>query len=381
MKKDFYEVLGVSKTATADEIKKAYRKLALQYHPDKNPGNKEAEEKFKEAAEAYSVLSDPEKRKRYDQFGEAGLGGAGGFGGAGMSMEDIFSNFGDIFGGIFGGGFGGSGGGRTRRVMRGSNLRVTIKLTYEEIAEGVEKKIKVKKAVPCDTCKGTGAKDGTAFKTCPSCNGQGRVVHTQQSIFGMMQQVSDCPHCHGEGKVITERCPKCNGEGLVYQEEVISIPIPAGVEDGMQLSVAGKGNAAPRGGINGDLLVVIQEIPHKDFQRDHQNLHYTLPVSYMDAGLGASVEVPTLGGKAKIKIEAGTPSGKLLRLRGQGFPSIQRGMPKGDMIVSVHVVVPKHLDKEEKAMLEKMREMPAFQVDRAKFKEPGFFERMKEYFG
>lgn len=387
-KRDYYEVLGVAKTATAEEIKKAYRKLAIQYHPDKNPGNKEAEEKFKEAAEAYSVLSDPEKRKRYDQFGQAGLGGAGGFGGGrghGMSMEDIFSQFGDIFGSF--GGFGGFGGfssgsqGRTRRVMRGSDLRVKLKLTLEEIAQGVEKKIKVKKAVSCPRCQGTGAKDGKAFKTCETCHGQGRVVHTQQTILGMMQQVSECPSCHGQGKVITDRCPECNGEGVVYQDEIISIDIPAGVEAGMQLSVAGKGNAAPRGGINGDLLVLIEEVEHKDFQRDHQNLHYTLPISYMDAALGATVEVPTLGGKAKIKIEAGTPSGKLLRLRGQGFPSIQRGMPKGDMIVSVHVVVPRHLNKEEKELLEKMRGMPDFQADASKHKEPGFFERMKEYFG
>lgn len=386
-KRDYYEVLGVAKTATPDEIKKAYRKLALQYHPDRNPGNKEAEEKFKEAAEAYGVLSDPDKRKRYDQFGHAGVGGAGGFGGgAGMSMDDIFSQFGDIFGsfggfGNFGGftGFGNRQGGRTKRAVRGSDLRVKLKLTLEEIANGVEKKIKVHKEVPCKTCGGTGAKNGTAFKTCDTCHGEGRVVHTQQTILGMMQQVGVCPTCHGEGKIITDRCPDCNGQGVVYADEVISIHIPAGVEDGMQLSVAGKGNAAPRGGINGDLLVLIEELPHAEFQRDHQNLHYTLPISYMDAALGTTVEVPTLGGKARIKIEPGTPSGKLLRLRGQGFPSVQRGMPKGDLIVCVNVVVPTNLNKEEKELLEKMKTMPGFQTSNAK-KEPGFFERMKEYF-
>lgn len=378
-KRDYYEVLGVAKGASADEIKKAYRKLALKYHPDRNPGDKEAEEKFKEAAEAYGVLSDPEKKQRYDQFGHAGMSGAGGFGGgAGMSMEDIFSQFGDIFSGFGFSGFGG--GGRSRRpVSRGSDLRVTLKLTLEEIAKGVEKKIKVHKAVSCPDCHGTGAKNGTAMKTCETCHGQGQVVSRQQTILGVMQQVHVCPSCHGTGKTITERCPKCGGQGVTYADEVISIQIPAGVEAGMQLSVSGKGNAAPQGGINGDLLVLIEELPHTEFQRDHQNLHYTLPISYMDAALGCSVEIPTLTGKAKIKIEPGTPSGKLLRLRGQGFPSIQRGMPKGDLIVSVNVSVPKSLSKEEKALLEKMREMPGFAAHSDK-KEPGFFERMREYF-
>lgn len=379
-KRDYYEVLGVAKGASADEIKKAYRKLALKYHPDRNPGDKAAEEKFKEAAEAYGVLSDPEKKQRYDQFGHAGMGGAGGFGGmGGMSMEDIFSQFGDIFSGF---GFSGFGGGRSGRrpVAKGSDLRVTLKLSLEEIAAGVEKKIKVHKAVSCQDCHGTGAKNGTAMKTCETCHGQGQVVSRQQTILGVMQQVQVCPACHGSGKTITERCPKCSGQGVTYADEVISIHIPAGVEAGMQLSVSGKGNAAPQGGINGDLLVLIEEQPHKEFQRDHQNLHYTLPISYMDAALGCSLEIPTLGGKARIKIEPGTPSGKLLRLRGQGFPSIQRGMPKGDLIVYLNVSVPKSLSKEEKALLEKMREMPGFQVDKSKEKEPGFFDRMREYF-
>ncbi|MCM1169501.1 MAG: molecular chaperone DnaJ [Bacteroides sp.] len=380
-KRDYYEVLGVAKGASADEIKKAYRKLALKYHPDRNPGDKEAEEKFKEAAEAYGVLSDPEKKQRYDQFGHAGMGGAGGFGGGmgGMSMEDIFSQFGDIFSGFGFSGFGGGGRSGRRTVVKGSDLRVTLKLTLEEIASGVEKKIKVHKAVSCADCHGTGAKNGTAMKICETCHGQGQVVSRQQSIFGVMQQVHVCPTCHGTGKTITEKCPKCSGQGVTYADEVISIHIPAGVEAGMQLSVSGKGNAAPQGGVNGDLLVLIEELPHSEFQRDHQNLHYTLPISYMDAALGCSIEIPTLGGKARIKIEPGTPSGKLLRLRGQGFPSVQRGMPKGDLIVYVTVDVPKSLGKEEKALLEKMREMEGFRVKAGK-KEPGFFDRMKEYF-
>ncbi len=379
-KRDYYEVLGVGRQASADEIKKAYRKLALKYHPDRNPGDKEAEEKFKEAAEAYGVLSDAQKKQRYDQFGHAGMSGAGGFGGAGggMSMEDIFSQFGDIFSGF---GFSGFGGGRSSRrpVAKGSDLRVKLKLTLEEIATGVEKKIKVHKAVSCQDCRGTGAKNGTAMKTCQTCHGQGQVVRSQQSIFGMMQQVTVCPDCHGTGQIITDRCDKCGGEGVTYADEVISIHIPAGVEAGMQLSVSGKGNAAPQGGVNGDLLVLIEELPHEEFKRDHQNLHYTQPISYMDAALGCSLEIPTLGGKARIKIEPGTPSGKLLRLRGQGFPSIQRGMPKGDLIVCLNVTVPKSLDKEEKAVLEKMREMPGFTAKPDK-KEAGFFDRMKEYF-
>lgn len=384
-KRDYYEVLGVSKSASPEEIKKAYRKLAIKYHPDKNPGDKEAEEKFKEAAEAYDVLSNPDKKSRYDQFGHAGVDGAGGFGGgAGMNMEDIFSQFGDIFGGHFGDFFGGAfGGGRSRggrRVVKGTDLRVRIRLTLEEIALGAEKKIKVPKDVICSACGGTGAKDSNSIKTCDTCHGTGQVVQTMQTVFGTMQQASVCPKCHGEGKMITDPCHVCHGKGTVRDEEVISIKVPAGVEDGMQLSVSGKGNAAPRGGINGDLLVLIEEIPHEEFQRDHQNLHYTLSISYMDACLGAEVEVPTLTGKAKVKIEAGTPSGKLLRLRGQGFPSIQRGMPKGDLIVYVNVAVPKNLSKDEKAILEKMRGMKGFTLDEKAKKEPGFFERMKEYF-
>lgn len=377
-KRDYYEVLGVVKGASADEIKKAYRKLALQYHPDRNPGDKAAEEKFKEAAEAYGVLSDPEKKQRYDQFGHAGMGGSSG--GFSMNMDDIFVQFGDIFSNFGFSGFGGRASSSHRPTAKGTDLRVTLKLTLEEIATGAEKKIKVHKAVGCTDCHGTGAKNGTAMKTCETCHGQGQVVSRQQTILGIMQQVHVCPTCHGAGKTITERCSKCSGHGVTYADEVIGIHIPPGVEAGMQLSVPGKGNAAPNGGINGDLLVVIDELPHKDFQRDHQNLLHTLTVSYMDAVLGCSLEIPTLSGKARIKIDSGTPSGKLMRLRGQGFPSVQRGMPKGDLIVSLNVDVPKSLSKEEKALLEKMREMPGFQVKSGK-RDPGFFERMKEYFG
>ena len=365
-KRDYYEVLGVDKNATPEEMKKAYRKLALKYHPDRNPGDKEAEEKFKEAAEAYDVLSNPDKKARYDQFGHAGMSGAGGFGGAGMSMDDIFSHFGDIFSDMFGGGgfsgFGGGFGGGGRRVARGSNLRITVKLTLEEIANGVEKKIKVRKSVPCETC-----------------HGSGRVAQVTQTILGRMQQVVTCPTCHGEGEIVTTPCPACHGEGTTKAEEVITIRIPAGVEDGMQLSMQGKGNAAPRGGIPGDLLILIEEQPHDLFQRDHTNLHYTHYVNFADAAMGASVEVPTLNGKARLKLEAGTPSGKLLRLRGKGLPDLQGRMPKGDLIVSIQVWVPKNLNKEEKEMLQKLKDMPDMQPSPDR-RDPGFFERMKEYF-
>lgn len=386
-KRDYYEVLGVSKNATADELKKAYRKLALKYHPDRNPGDKEAEEKFKEAAEAYDVLSNPDKKARYDQFGHAGMSGAGGFGGAGMSMDDIFSHFGDIFGDMFGGGgfggfsggFGGGFGGGGRRVMKGSNLRITVKLTLEEIANGVEKKIKVRKSVPCETCHGSGAADKGGHKTCETCHGSGRVAQVTQTILGRMQQVVTCPTCHGEGEIITNPCPACHGEGTTKAEEIITIRIPAGVEDGMQLSMQGKGNAAPRGGVPGDLLILIEELPHELFQRDHTNLHYTHYVNFVDAAMGATVEVPTLNGKARLKLEAGTPSGKLLRLRGKGLPDIQNRMPKGDLIVSIQVWVPKNLNKEEKEMLQKLKDMPDMQPSPDR-RDPGFFERMKEYF-
>ena len=360
-KRDYYEVLGVGKNATADEIKKAYRKKAVQYHPDKNPGDKEAEEKFKEAAEAYDVLSDAQKRQRYDQFGHAGMGGAGGFGGAGMSMEDIFSQFGDIFGGGFSSFFGGAGGSRAGgpRVRRGSDLRVRVRVTLEEIAAGVDKKIKVKKLVNCKHCHGTGSADGSAGETCPTCHGSGRVVQAQRGIFGMMQVQSECPTCHGEGKIIKNKCSHCHGEGVVREEEVIDIHIPAGVAGGMQIPVQGKGNAAPHGGVNGDLLVLIEEEEHKDFLRDGSDLVYNLLLDMPTAILGGQVQIPTLQGEAKITIAAGTQPGKVLRMRGKGLPMIDqyaRQYGVGDMLINVGVYIPEALNKEEKKMIEKLKD-------------------------
>jgi len=392
-KRDYYEVLGVSKTATADEMKKAYRKLALQYHPDRNPGDKAAEEKFKEAAEAYDVLSTPEKKAKYDQFGHAGMGAGAGYGPSGMNMEDIFSHFGNIFEGAFGGQFGGGGfhnftggfgGGyqRQRRpVNRGSDLRVRVKLTLEEIAKGVEKKIKVKKKIACDTCNGTGAANPNAYKTCETCKGSGHVIRMVNTFIGQMQQTSVCPTCHGEGKIITDKCKKCNGPGVVNGEEVISIRIPAGVENGMQLSIPGKGNAAIRGGINGDLIVLIEEIEHPLFERVQNNLHYNQFVSITEATLGESVEVPTLDGKVRVKIDAGTQSGKLLRLRGKGLPSMN-GYGTGDLIICVNIWTPQSVTKEEKELLEKLRNSPNFKPNpKAHKKNKGFFDRIKDYFG
>lgn len=378
-KRDYYEVLGVAKNADAAEIKKAYRKLALQYHPDKNPGNKEAEEKFKEAAEAYDVLSNEEKRRRYDQFGHAGMGGgAGGFGGGGMSMEDIFSHFGDIFGSF--GGFGGFGGGgrAARRVNRGTNLRVKVKLTLEEVATGVEKKIKVKKYVADEHCHGTGAKDGKSYSTCTTCHGTGQVTRVQQTILGAMQTTSTCPTCDGEGKVINEKCVHCNGEGVRLSEEVITLNIPAGVADGMQLSIGGKGNAARRGGVNGDLIVLIEEIEHPDLVRDGNDLLYNTFISYPSAVLGDSVEIPTLEGKVKVKIEAGTQPGKILRLKGKGIPDVN-GYGRGDLLVKVNVWIPKNLSKEDKKTVEELRERAFVQPTGVENKK-GFFRKMKDFF-
>ena len=372
-KRDYYEVLGVEKTATADQIKKAYRKKAIQYHPDKNPGNKEAEEKFKEAAEAYEVLSDADKRARYDQFGHAGMGGAagggfGGFNGQGMSMDDIFSMFGDIFGGHGGGfgGFGGFGGGGSQprqRKYRGSDLRVKVKLTLKEISEGTEKKFKVKKYVPCSHCHGSGAEGNSATETCPTCHGTGSVTTTQQSIFGMMQTQSVCPHCHGEGKIIKNKCKECDGEGVVYGEEVVTVKIPAGVAEGMQLTVNGKGNAGKHNGVPGDLLVLIEEEKHPELIRDESNLIYNLLLSVPTAALGGTVEIPTIDGKAKIKIEPGTQPGKVLRLRNKGLPSINSYghiTGKGDLLVNVSVYIPETLNKEERQALEKWQESESF---------------------
>ena len=379
-KRDYYEVLGVSKSADAIEIKKAYRKLALKYHPDKNPGDKEAEEKFKEAAEAYDVLSNEEKRHRYDQFGHAGVGGAGqgGFGG-GMSMDDIFSQFGDIFG-SFGGfsGFGGFGGGRgTRRVNRGTNLRVKVKMSLQEIATGIEKKIKVKKYVACQHCNGTGAKDGKSYSTCSTCKGSGQVTRVQNTILGAMQTTSTCPTCEGEGKIINEKCTFCNGEGVLMSEEVISINIPAGVAEGMQLSLSGKGNAARRGGVNGDLIVLIEEEEHPELVRDGNDLLYNVFIGYPEAVLGETVEIPTIEGKVKVKIEAGTQPGKILRLRGKGLPDVN-GYGKGDLLAKVNVWIPKNLSKDEKKLVEKMRETEGFKPGSGDKK--SIFSKMKDFF-
>ena len=383
-KRDYYDILGVSKDASPEELKKAYRKMALKYHPDKNPNNKEAEEKFKEAAEAYEVLSDSEKRQRYDQFGHSGVGGAGGFGGGGvhMSMDDIFSHFGDIFGGAFGSSFGGSfGGQRTgrRRVRRGSNLRVKVKLSLKEMAHGTEKKIKLKKYVTCSACHGTGAEGGSSKSTCPTCRGTGQVTQISNTFLGQMQTTSTCPQCGGEGEIITNKCKQCHGNGIVQGEDVITLKIPAGVAEGMQLSVSGKGNAAPRGGIPGDLIVMIEE--KKDdtgLVRDGNNLLYDLFISFSDAALGTTTEVPTVDGKAKIKIPAGTQSGKILRLKGKGFPDVN-GYGRGDLLVNVHVWVPKHLSKQEKEMLEKLKHSDNFKPDPSSH-DKSYFDRMRDFF-
>ena len=378
-KRDYYEVLGVGRSASDDELKKAYRKLAIKYHPDKNPDNKEAEEKFKEAAEAYEVLSDSEKRRRYDQFGHAGVGGAasgGGQGFGGMNMEDIFSQFGDIFGDAFG--FGGGGGSRGgRRVNRGTNLRVKVKLNLQEIVNGAEKKIKLQKHVSCSTCNGTGAK-GNAYESCKHCGGSGVQTKVAQTILGAMRTQTTCGSCSGEGRIIKDKCNTCHGDGLVRGEEVVSLNIPAGVAEGMQLSVSGKGNAAPRGGINGDLLVVIEEEEHPELKREGSNLFYDCYVNFADAALGTNLEIPTVDGKAKIKIDAGTQSGKVLRLKGKGVPDIN-SYGKGDLLVNINVWTPQDLTADEKKMLEKMREAKNFVPNPGK-RDKGFFERMREYF-
>lgn len=380
-KRDYYEVLEVTKTSSSEEIKKAYRKKAIQYHPDKNPGDQSAEEKFKEAAEAYEVLSDEQKRKRYDQFGHAGVGGAasGGFGG-GMSMEDIFSHFGDIFGdmGGFGGfGFGGNSRNRGPRVRKGSDLRVKVKLTLAEIAKGVEKKIKVKKHVSCSHCKGSGAAEGSSPTTCETCKGSGRITRVQQTFLGAMQTTSDCHTCGGEGTIIKDKCPHCNGDGIVRDEEVISINIPAGVMEGMQLSVNGKGNAARRGGVNGDLLVVIEEEPHPELLRDGNDLVYNLLLSVPTATLGDSIEVPTVDGKVKVTIAPGTQPGKVLRLRGKGLPSVN-SYGIGDLLVNIGVYIPENLSKEEKGIMLKLADSENIKPNPSALK--NFFSRFRNMF-
>jgi len=380
-KRDFYEILGISKNADEAEIKKAYRKMALKYHPDKNPDDKSSEEKFKEAAEAYEILSNPEKRQRYDQYGHAGMGnGRGGGAGAGfegMNMEDIFSQFGDVFGGHFGG-FGGSSGRSGRRVNRGSNLRIKVKLTLEEIAKGVEKKIKVNKYVGCSSCNGTGAQNGSAYSTCSTCRGAGQVNRITNTILGQMQTATLCPACGGEGQIITDKCKTCFGDGIVKSEEVISLNIPAGVAEGMQLSVSGKGNAAPRGGIAGDLIVVIEEVEHEKLKREGINLFYDHYVSFIDAAIGTSSEIPTIDGKVKIKVDPGTQSGRVLRLKGKGLPDVN-SYAKGDLLININVWTPQALSIEEKKLLEQMRNSPNFKPNPSK-KDKSFFDRMKEYF-
>lgn len=359
-KRDYYEVLGVAKNATADEIKKAYRKKAVQYHPDKNPGDKEAEEKFKEAAEAYDVLSDPQKKARYDQYGHAGMGGAGGFSGGGFSMDDIFSQFGDIFGGAFGG-FGGFGGGsrQQRRVPRGTDIRIRVKLSLADIVHGVEKTIKINKMVACPDCGGKGAASEADIKTCEHCHGTGMVTKIVNTMLGQMQSSSPCPYCGGEGKKISKPCRKCSGSGLVKSAEEITFKIPAGVQDGMQLTIQGKGNAAKAGGIPGNLLVVIEEVNDTELQREGDDLIYNLNISVPDAILGCEVEVPSVDGKLKIKIDAGTQPGKVLRLRGKGVPSVN-GYGCGDMLIYVMVYIPKKLDRKEKEIMESWRSSSSF---------------------
>ena len=382
-KRDYYEILGVPKDADADTIKKAYRKVALKYHPDRNPDNKEAEEKFKEAAEAYEVLSDEDKRARYNRFGHAGVNNQGGFGSGGgsMNMEDIFEQFGDVFGGggsPFESFFGGSSRRRGPQGQRGSNLRIKVSLTMEEIATGIQKKIKVKRQVACDGCGGSGAKDSKSVSTCGTCQGSGYVRQIKQTFLGQMQTTTTCPTCSGSGQSITAYCQKCKGDGRMYSEDLLEIDIPAGVGEGMQLSMRGKGNAGKAGGPSGDLLIVIEEINNEDFIRDGNNVIYDLFLNFADVALGTSVQVPTLEGKVKIKIPPGTPAGKIFRLKGKGFPEVQ-GYGRGDQLINVNVWTPKNLTAEEKAILEKMRLVPNFQPAPDK-SEKGFFERMKDMF-
>lgn len=369
-KRDYYEVLGVDKNADAATIKKAYRKLAIKYHPDKNPGDKAAEEKFKEAAEAYDVLSDDEKRKRYDQFGHSmgpqGFGGEGGFGHGGFTMEDIFSHFGDIFGGGFGGmgGFEGAGGRARRRPpqRKGSDLRITVKLTLEDIAKGVDKTLKIPTYVKDTHCNGTGAKDGTAYTTCPTCNGSGQVVQTQHTILGAMQSAAVCPQCNGDGRVITEKCSHCHGQGVVREPQLVSFSIPAGVQAGQVLTLKGKGNAAVHGGVNGDLLIVIEEEKHPELIRDGNDVVYNLMLDFPTAALGGSVEVPTITGRVRVKIQPGTQPGKVLRLRGKGLPSTD-GYGTGDQLINVMVYVPENLNDAERSTIESLQSMPGIKPD------------------
>ena len=386
-KRDFYEVLGVDKSASAEEIKKAYRKLAVKYHPDKNPGDKEAEEKFKEAAEAYSVLSDADKKAKYDQFGHAGVDGAGpdfsgGFGNLNDILNDLFGGGFGGFGGGFGGfsGFGGGGRGqRQQKVYRGRDIRVRVKLTLEEIAKGVEKEISIEKSVPCPECGGKGAKNSSDVKTCPACNGTGQVQRVVNSFLGQTVTYSTCQQCGGEGKIITNPCRNCGGSGLIRKRETIKVKIPAGVEAGMQLTIQGEGHAAKNNGINGDLLVVIEEQAHPDLKRDGNNLYYTKVISMPDAVLGAEVEIPCLDGKQKIKVEPGTQSGEVVRLRGKGLPTVNGYGGTGDLYVKIAVWIPRKLDKEDKAAIEALRNKEGFQPNPSK-EDKSFFDRIKDLF-
>jgi molecular chaperone DnaJ len=385
-KRDFYEILGVAKSSTTDEIKKAYRKVAMQFHPDRNPGDKAAEEKFKEAAEAYEILSDADKKAQYDRYGHAGVSGQsrGGHGaGGGMNMDDIFSQFGDVFGeDLFGNLFGGGQrGGRSQqrsRGVRGSNLRVKLKLTYEEVAKGVTKNIKVKKHVACNTCNGSGAKDKGSVQNCGSCGGSGQVRRVQNTFLGQMQTVTTCPTCNGEGTTVTAKCANCKGEGRVYGEETVSIDIPAGVQEGMQMNVSGKGNAGERGGMAGDLIILIEEEPHKELHREGLNVGYELNISFTDAVNGIQVEVPTIDGRAKIKIPAGTQSGKIFRLKGKGFPAVN-SYEKGDQLIQVNIWTPQNLSSEEKAIIEKLSNSPNFKPHPDK-NDKNFFDKIKDMF-
>ena len=392
-KRDYYEVLGVDKSASADEIKKAYRKLAIKYHPDKNPGDKEAEEKFKEAAEAYSVLSDADKKAKYEQFGHAGVEGAGpdfsgGFGNLNDILNDLFGGaFGGGFGGFggfgsgFGGGFGGGsrGGQRQQRVYRGRDIRVRVKLTLEEIAKGVEKEISIEKSVPCTECGGKGAKNSSDIKTCPGCNGTGQVQRVVNSFLGQTVTYSTCQQCGGEGKIISNPCRSCGGTGLVRKRETIKVKIPAGVEAGMQLTVQGEGHAAKNNGINGDLLVVIEEQEHPNLKREGNNLYYTKIISMPDAILGAEVEIPCLDGPYKIKVDAGTQSGEVVRLRGRGLPTVNGYGGTGDLYVKIAVWIPKKLDKDDKAVIESLRNKDAFKPNPTK-EDKSFFDKIKDLF-
>jgi molecular chaperone DnaJ len=378
-KRDYYEILGVRKDSSADEIKKAYRKKAIQYHPDKNPGDKQSEENFKEAAEAYEVLSNPDKKQRYDQFGHAGLGNQGGFGGGGRSMDDIFSMFGDIFGSGGFGGFGGfNSGDRGQRVNHGSNLRIKVSLDLNEVAHGTEKKLKVKKYITCTECHGSGAKGSSGFKTCTTCRGSGQVTRISNTFLGQMQTTSTCPSCGGEGKTISQKCDTCFGEGIIQGEEVLSVKIPAGVAEGMQLSLSGKGNAARRGGIPGDLLVLISEEEHPDLIRDENDLIYNLFLSFPDMALGTTTEIPTIDGRVKVKVEPGTQPEKTLRLRGKGLPDVN-GYGKGDLLVKIHAWVPQKLTSEERRALEKLQASPNFEFPEGN-RDKNFFDKVKDMF-